>query len=169
MGMGTLKRSWNDKNALRSIYRILGENLLCSMSTVTKENKAHINIAYFAYAKKGRLEIFYLSYPDSMHSKNLLLNPSMGMAIYNSNQEWGARDRGMQLLGKCKEAKGAVRERAESFYSARYRKYAEWRKDFAKERGTFELRFYRFIPRVAMFLDEGEKEYGDSLVVVPVK
>jgi uncharacterized protein YhbP (UPF0306 family) len=169
MALGTLKRSWSDKNARRSIYRILEENTLCSMATVTKEERAHINVAYFAHTKHGKLEIYYISYHDSLHSKNLLLNPSMGMAIYGSNQEWEGHDRGMQLLGRCQEAKGIFRRKAESVYGGRFRKYSKWRKQFAEEKQSFELRFYRFVPNLAMFLDEGEREYGESLVIVPIK
>ena len=170
MGMKIIRRSWNDRNARRSIFKILEESTLCSMSTVTKGNKAHINIAYFAYTKKGRLEIIYVSYPDSLHSKNLLLNPSMGMAIYASNQTWGGRDRGLQLLGKCQEAGGALKSKAESIYGNRYGQYAKWRKEFENEKKDFDLRFYQFLPNLAMFIDESEKkEYGESLVIVPIK
>ncbi len=166
MGIKILNRDWSDKRVRKCIYRILQSSNLCSMSTVTKANRAHINVAYFAYTKKGRLEIFYISYPDSLHSKNLLSNPSMGMAIYGSHQEWGGHDRGMQLIGSCEEAKGATLRKAESIYGTRFPRYSSWKKQFTEEKGGFQLRSYRFIPTVAKFLDESEKEYGDALVVV---
>jgi hypothetical protein len=166
--METLKRDWNDGTVRRSIYRILENNLLASMSTVSGKNRAHINIGYFAYLKKGKLAIYYLSYPNSMHSKNLLRNPSMGMAIFDSKQKWGGHDRGMQLLGICKQVKGrSLLRKVEAIYGGRFKKYAKWKSQFTKERkGKFEMRFYRFVPEVAMFLDEGEKEYRDALVIV---
>jgi uncharacterized protein YhbP (UPF0306 family) len=169
MGLETIKRSWSDRNARRSVYRILESNVLCSMATITRQSKPHINVAYFAYTKKGSLELFYLSYPDSLHSKNLLRNPSMGIAVYGSNQEWGGHDRGMQLLGKCKEARGILSKRAESVYGNRFRKYKEWHLKFKHEKVRFEYRFYRFVPKLLMFLDEGEEEYRDSLVMMSLK
>ncbi len=169
MGLKTIKRSWTDRNARRSVYRILESNVLCSMSTITGQSKPHINIGYFAYTKKGTLELFYLSYPNSHHSKNLLRNSSMGIAVYGSNQEWGGHDRGVQLLGTCQEAKGILSKKAESVYGARFRKYREWRLKFKGGKTRFEYRFYRFAPKLLMFLDEGEEEYRDSLVVVPIK
>jgi uncharacterized protein YhbP (UPF0306 family) len=167
LGMGTLKRHLSDKKVQKSLFRILESNRLCSMSTVTRKNKAHINIGYFAYRAKTKLEIFYLSYPDSLHSKNLLSNTTMGMTICDSKQEWGGHDRGVQLIGTCREAKGSLYHRAESVYDKRFNKYARWKEEFAKEkRGTFPMRFYRFVPRRAMLVDETVKEFGDSLVLL---
>jgi hypothetical protein len=168
VGIQTIKRKWSDNRARRSIHRILEDSVLCSMSTVTKENKAHINIAYFAYSQTPKLEVYYLSYPDSLHSKNLVLNSSMGMAIYGSKQDWGGHDRGMQMIGTCAECRGVLRRRAVMAYAGRFKKFAKWKKEFAQENGKFELRFYRFLPSVAMFLDEGVKEYGDALVIVQI-
>lgn len=72
----------------------------------------------------------------------------------------------MQLLGTCREAKGRLLKKAESAYGKRFKKFAKWKKQFQTENKRFELRFYCFVPSIAMFLDEGEKEYGDALVVV---
>lgn len=165
--MGTLKRNFSDKKVRRSVYHILESNTLCSMSTVTRENKSHISIGYFAYTKKGELQIFYLSYPGSLHSKNLLSNSSMGITIYDSKQEWGGHDRGIQLIGTCREVKGSLHSRAEAVYGNRFKKYLRWAKEFAKEKGSeFPMRFYRFIPQRMMIVDESVMEFGDSLVLV---
>jgi hypothetical protein len=93
----------------------------------------------------------------------------MGVAIYRSNQVWGGHDRGIQLLGECHEAEGAVQRKAESIYGARFQKYENWKKGFAKQKRKFDLRFYRFVPKVAIFLDESQEEYVNALVVVDMK
>ena len=118
------------------------------MSTVTRRHKPHINVGYFAYTKKGKLEIFYLSYPDSLHSKNLLSNSSLGMTICDSKQEWGRHDAGIQLIGNCREVKGSLRSKVESVYGDRFKKYIAWKKEFARgeKGGEFPMRFYRFTP-----------------------
>jgi uncharacterized protein YhbP (UPF0306 family) len=167
LGMPTVTRNFSDSKVRRSIYQILEDNRLCAMSTVTKKGEAHINIGYFAFTKRGRLELYYLSYPDSLHSKNLNSNSTMGIAIFDSKQEWLGKDRGLQLLGTCAEARGSQCKKAESVYSSRYSKYPRWKKEFARERnGIFPMRLYRFLPKSGKLLDERVEEFHDSLVLV---
>jgi hypothetical protein len=61
------------------------------MATVNKDGRAHINTAYFAYSNEP--ELFFCSYPDSIHSKNLFKNSSMAMTVFESAQTWGKPDR----------------------------------------------------------------------------
>lgn len=161
MAIRTIRLSFSDNRVRRSLFGILRSNVLCSMATVTQPGRAHINTAYFGYSDKP--ELYFLSYPDSVHCKNLLRNPSMAMTVFRSAQTWGKPDTGLQLFGACHEAKGRWAEKAETIYSRRFTGHAKWRGQIQKEEGAFGLRFYRFVPTEAKILDE--KKFGAGTFV----
>jgi pyridoxamine 5'-phosphate oxidase-like protein len=59
---------------------------------------AHINTAYFAWGDD--LNCVWHSHPAAAHSQNLRANPSVAVAVYDSNQSWGNP---IQLFGKARE------------------------------------------------------------------
>ncbi|MDH2902130.1 MAG: pyridoxamine 5'-phosphate oxidase family protein [archaeon] len=122
-GLLIVKRKFSDKRVKRSIFDILKRNVLCSMATVDKNGRAHINTAYFAYSNCP--ELFFCSYPDSIHCKNLSKNSSMAITVFESAQTWGKPDRGIQLLGSCHESKGNLRKKAEKVYGSRFKGFAK--------------------------------------------
>ena len=95
---------------------------------------------YFAWSE--RFDVFWISDPDSHHSRNLVRNRSAAVTIYASNQVWGRPDRGIQLFGSGGLAAGNEAGRA---YAARF-------KDFDAE--SNELPYYRFRPRSVKLFDE---------------
>ncbi len=162
-----VKRSFLDPRVRRSVRRILRGSVLCSMSTVAPGNRAHINTAYFAYSPD--LELYFLSDPGSLHCRNLERNPSMAIAIFRSDQVWGRLDRGMQLFGTCREAKGRQAGLARRLYGKRFPAYLRYLLGTSPEdrRAAAQLRSYgsyRFIPRRVKILDE--REFGDGVFVV---
>ncbi len=161
MAIRTITLPFSDNRVRRSLFEILRSNVLCSMATVTQAGRAHINTTYFGYSDKP--ELYFLSYPDSAHCKNLLRNSSMAMTVFRSAQIWGKPDTGLQLFGTCHEAKGRGAQKAESIYSLRFTGYGNWRSQIQKEEGTFRLRFYRFVPTEAKILDE--KKFGAGTFV----
>ena len=52
---------------------------LCSLATVSPGGHAHINHMYFAWS--DRFEVFWISDPDSIHSRNLMRNPSAAVTL----------------------------------------------------------------------------------------
>lgn len=156
MGIRIVEKRFSDGQVKKSIFRILQSNVLCSMSTVTRGNRAHINIAYFCYSPD--LELYFLSYPTSLHCRNLRANSSMAISVFSSSQKWGNPDRGLQLFGTCREARGLVAKEAERLYLRRFSGY----KSLAPElRGC---RFYRFLPGEVKVLDE--REFGGGVFVL---
>lgn len=148
------------------MFRILRNNVLCSIATV-RGNRAHINTAYFAYSPA--LELYFLSAPDSVHCRNLEANPSMAMTVFSSAQTWGKPDRGIQLFGVARKARGREAEVARRWYAKRFRAYAltVTGTSEANRRQTRQLqsyRFYRFVPTKVKVLDE--REFGDGVFVV---
>ena len=159
-------KRFSDDRIRRSISRILRENVLCSMSTLSPGNRPHINTAYFCYTPE--LELYFLSDPSSQHCRNLERNPALAMTIFRSAQAWGGQDRGIQLFGTCRRTRGRGAQDAERWYAARFSSYAKWMKGLspAEQRQAALLRsyaFYRFLPRRIKILDE--REFGGAMFV----
>ena len=159
-------RGFSESRVRKSIFRILLENMLCSMSTVNRLNRAHINTAFFCYSPN--IELYFLSDLSSVHCRNLSNNPSMAMAIFRSSQNWGSPDRGLQLFGICAEARGAEAVRAERLYGRRFPLYSTWLRGASKndKRQAALLRsyrFHRFLPARVKVLDEAE--FGGGVFV----
>lgn len=163
----TVKGSVSDPRVRRSVRRILRDSALCSMSTVAPGNRAHVNTAYFAYSPA--FELCFLSNPGSLHCRNLETNPSMAIAIFRSDQVWGKADRGIQLFGTCRQAKGRKARLAERLYAKRFPGYLRTLRGTSpgSRRAAAQLRSYgryRFVPRLIKILDE--REFGDGVFVV---
>lgn len=124
----------------RSTRQLMNASPLCSLATVSPGGRAHINHMYFAWSE--RFEVFWISDPDSVHSRNLARNRSAAITIYASDQVWGKPDRGIQLFGTAGITGG---KEAPRLYSRRF-------KDFDQE--SNDLPYYRFKARTLKLFDE---------------
>jgi uncharacterized protein YhbP (UPF0306 family) len=124
--------------------QLLESSTLCAIATVSARNRAHVNTAYFAWT--GTFDVVWLSDPSAGHSRNLGANPTAAVAVYDSSQQWGKPDRGLQLFGSAREVAGRVAREAERIYSERFRAYA------GTDVGAY--RFYRFRPTRMKLFDE---------------
>jgi len=149
----------------RSFSRILDDNVLCSMATVCPNGRAHINTAYFSFTRN--FELYFLSHPDSTHCCNLAANSSMAMAVFSSKQSWAGPDRGLQLFGTCRQARGAQLQRAATSYGERFRKYAMWKSRLELDDPAREYRLYRFVPKHVKVFDE--KAFGEAVVRIGIE
>lgn len=150
-----------------SVLRILAQNKLCSISTVARGNRAHINTAFFAFSND--FELYFLSDPGSLHCRNLSRNASMAMTVFDSSQEWEASGRGLQLFGVCHRTRGNAERRATQVYGSRFPVHARWlnERTEADRRRADRLRsyaLYRFLPNRVKVLDE--KEFGGAVFVI---
>src|SRR5437667_9791608 len=102
MTIAVVKRRFPGKRIQRSVFRILRDGALCSMSTIAPGNRAHINTAYVCYSPD--LNVDFLADTDSLHCKNVDRNPSMAMMMMNSSRTWGGTARGIELSGTCHRA-----------------------------------------------------------------
>jgi uncharacterized protein YhbP (UPF0306 family) len=141
------------------VFRILDENVLCSIATVSAKARAHINTAYFCHS--DNLDVYFLSHPHAAHCRNLLRQPWIAAAVFSSRQTWGGSDRGVQLFGTCREPHD--RRVAERLYSRRFVRYAKWRHELESEQAARDYRFYWFQVRRVTILDE--LEFGDAVFV----
>lgn len=163
----TVRRTLADPRVKRSVWRILRENVLCSMATIGREERVHINTAYFCVSRD--LELFFLSDPESRHCTNLERDPSMAMTVFRSTQAWGTSNRGLQLFGTCEKAEGAHGAEAMRLYGRRFPLYratlrGTTRAQKREASGLRSYRFYRFVPRELKVLDE--REFGGGVFVV---
>lgn len=144
-----------------SLFRILENNVLCSMATVTPEGSPHVNTAYFSYSRA--LELFFLSHPGSLHCRNLAGNPRMAMAVFASAQQWTGPGQGVQLFGTCEQTSGSSAEEAERSYATRFEAYRNWRDALKPGDPAHEYRFYRFNVTALKILDE--ETFGDGVFI----
>jgi uncharacterized protein YhbP (UPF0306 family) len=161
-GVPILTSRITNKQIQRSVYRLLDENVLCSMASITPECRAHINTAYFSYTRD--LKVYFFSHPNALHCQNILSNPSMALAIFSSNQTWGNPDCGLQLLGMCKQVAGREVNKVDKLYGKRFAKYTAWKSNFTSDSSGQDYRFYRFNTSELKVFDE--KEFGAGIFVV---
>ena len=103
--------------------RLLDASTLCAIATVTADVSAHVNSAYFAWSRD--FHIVWLSEPRARHSRNLRVNNSVAIAVYDSTQTWGTPDRGIQLFGSAREVGGENDNQAETLYAKRFPDFTE--------------------------------------------
>jgi len=161
-GLPILTSGITDRRVQRSVHHLLAENVLCSMATITAQGRAYINTAYFSYTPD--LKVYFFSHPNALHCQNIVSNPSMALAIFSSNQTWGSPDRGLQLLGMCKQATGREASKADKLYSKRFTEYATWKANLASNTLGLDYQFYRFVTAELKVFDE--KEFGAGIFVM---
>jgi uncharacterized protein YhbP (UPF0306 family) len=123
---------------------LLDASALCAIATVSPDQGAHINTAYFAWS--DLLDLVWLSEPAAKHSRNLGERSTAAIAVYDSGQTWGDSDRGIQLFGVAGAATGQTASEAEAIYAARFPAYGAV--------GVEAYLFYRFRPRLLKLFDE---------------
>lgn len=147
---------------LGCLLGILEANVLCSMASVTPDNRAHINTAYFCYSEQ--LELYFLSHPNALHCRNLSANPSMALTVFSSSQQWGGQDRGLQLFGTCAPAVESQAIEAEELYAKRFPAYSSWKKDLTPDDSGREYHFYQFLTSEVKVFDE--RNLGGGIFVL---
>jgi uncharacterized protein YhbP (UPF0306 family) len=138
-------RRFSSERLERLARRLMNASPLCSLATVSPGSRAHINHMYFGW-NRG-FDVFWISDPDSRHSRNLAANPSAAITIYDSRQTLGRPDRGIQLFGSAGIVIGAAADEGERVYSARFPSYELPESD--------SYPFYRFRPRTIKLFYEG--------------
>ena len=133
----------------RVARRLMNAAPLCSLATESPGGKPHINHMYFAWARG--FDVFWISYADSTHSRNLARSSSAAITIYDSHQTWGKPDRGVQLFGSAGDVKGRAACEAATAYAARFREF---------DADAEELPFYRFRTRTLKLFDERALDPG---------
>lgn len=130
---------------LRQVARaLLDAAPLCAIATASADGRAHVNTAYFAWSP--RFEIVWVSAPEADHSRHIARHRSVAIAVFDTHQTWGGRDRGIQLFGTASEARGSAHREASRLYARRFKDY---------EPGSLPAYgFCRFRPRAVKLFHE---------------
>src|SRR2546430_943088 len=91
---------------------------LCALATVTPSGRAHVNTMYFA--RSDGWELVWISAPTSQHSRNVRDRGTAAIAVFDSRQRWGGRDRGIQVFGRARELSGRAARDALAAYGRRF-------------------------------------------------
>jgi uncharacterized protein YhbP (UPF0306 family) len=129
---------------------LLEASTLCAIATVTPGGHAHVNTAYFAWSDE--LQLVWLSESNASHSRNIRVNGSAAVAVYDPKQRWGGRDRGLQLFGVARELEHSADDDAAQLYASRFPGYRR------EELSAYH--FYAFQPRRLKLFDESELGAG---------
>ncbi len=155
-------REYPDSILNRSIWEILSGTELCAIATIQNKGRSYVNTAYFAYNQK--LELFFLSDPESQHCINIRANSSVAVAVYNSRQAWARPKRGLQMFGTCSLAQKKKKTEAEYQYGRRFAGYKSWIRTLTKEeREALRSRFY--VIRVSAVKIFDEPLFGEEVFI----
>jgi uncharacterized protein YhbP (UPF0306 family) len=144
-----------------AVFAILSCNVLCSIATVTPDNRAHINTAYFCFSDE--LDLYFLSHPRSSHSQNLLANSSAAVTVFSTSQIWTNPGKGLQLFGICSQTRGKHTGKAEELYGRRFPSYETWKVGLAASDVSQRYRFYRL--RTSWLKLHDEEIFGDGVFI----
>jgi uncharacterized protein YhbP (UPF0306 family) len=111
-------RSFDNEHLQRVARSLLDAAPLCALSTVAAGGHAYINTMYFARTYPWNL--VWISAPDSRHSRNIRERSTAAIAVYDSSQRWGGRDRGIQVFGRASELHGRPAQQAMNAYAERF-------------------------------------------------
>ena len=153
MRVESLDRPVTSARLMRVARRLLDAARLCAIATKDRGD-AYVNTAYFAWT--ARLEIVWISSEEARHSRNLRADPTCAIAVFDTHQTWGGNDRGIQLFGRARLARGRARTNAKRAYGKRFRAY-----DPKENAG---LPPYVFTPTLVKLFHEGE--FGGATWVV---
>lgn len=148
------KRRISPTRLARVARRLLDAASLCALATVDQRGRAYINTMYFA--STDRFEVVWISAPDPHHSRNIRADGTAAVAVLDSHQRWGGRDRGIQVFGAARELRiDRASEGAGAVYARRFHAGAELMSRY---------RVYRLRPRTLKLFDE--REFGSGTFVV---
>jgi uncharacterized protein YhbP (UPF0306 family) len=99
-------------------HELLDASTLCAIATVDPNGRAHINTAYFAWSPS--FEIVWISEPRAKHSRNIHINGTAAVSVFDSSQSWGQPDRGIQLFGIAHKAEGHAADDVVAIYAGRF-------------------------------------------------
>ncbi len=136
-----------DPRVVASFERLLRAHRVAAFATVGPASRAHVHVAYFAWSAEH--DLFFYSWPASRHARHLEANRSMAVALFDAHQRWGDPERGGQLYGTAREARGRWVGIARAVYLKRFPGFERVR----RADGAPSPVPYRFRARCARWFD----------------
>lgn len=148
---------YSDEMIEESIKGILEHSVLLSMASIKSDggaNESWINAGYYAFDE--RLNIYYLTPPSSQHAKNLEINPSVAVSIFDSHQMDPTKPKqGLQIFGTWSLVSAIDLPGVTLLYAKRFPWLGSFIKhplDWAKK--ILESRLYQITPKQIKIFDE---------------
>ena len=148
------------------VKQILNSNIFLTLGT-TDGNIPWTSALFFAADEKYNL--YFTSYNDSLHVKNIIKNPDVAVVIFDSNIIPGSgKGQGIQMKAKCfRVPKEDLIEAIEVLYSKRFPDRNDWEKNninpnrFSKPDGYVRVdHIYKIEPEKIYIMDKapGKKD-----------
>lgn len=102
---------------LTEIRALLAETCTLTLATVDPDGTPRATPLFFAIGEG--LDLYFLSRPDSQHSRNVLRNPQVAVALYPEVEAW-TEIRGLQMKGRIDQLPGEDRQEALACYRRRF-------------------------------------------------
>ncbi|TDV57360.1 pyridoxamine 5'-phosphate oxidase family protein [Actinophytocola oryzae] len=138
---------------------VIQANKYLTLSTVDEQGRPWATPVYFT--PDGHTHLYWVSSPDSLHSRNITANPDISVAIFDSTVAIG-QAQGVYLTAHAHLVPEAeLADRARLFSS----RYAELRHLPAEElRAPADLRLYRAtVTRAWVLIRAGDPDYGTGI------
>jgi len=154
------------KDILESIFKILEENNLLTLSTFDNE-QPHSCSAYYVY--DDELNLYIWTDKNSLHAKQMKKNSKIAINIADTSQKWGSMLKGLQMSGEAKTISGKELVKVSTLYIKRFPKvstHIKKIKDFIF--GELESDLYKFEIKFLKILDKekfGKEEYTEIIFV----
>lgn len=129
---------------LEPVRGLLEETTTMVLATRMPDGTPRATPVYFA--ADDRLRLFFLSDPDSVHSRNLAASPQASAAIYPEEGNW-RKLRGLQMTGQARALDGGEADAARRVYAHRFPFVAELASAMAASR------IYAFAPSWVRLID----------------
>lgn len=135
---------------------------LCSIGTVGKDTRSHVNTAFFCFDES--LILYFLSDPSSHHARNIEENPWISVAICDTDQTWGDDLCGLQMAGECHLMEPDQVPDIDALYGERFPRYRDYVDSLAGTKPPFKSSFYAFRPDEVVLFDE--RQFGEEVLVM---
>ena len=118
---------YTESQVTSSIMEILRKTKLFSMATVMETEQgphSHISTAFYSYTSD--FDFYILTGPQTQHGRNLAINDSIALAVFDSHQIWDGPKQGLQLFGTAKLANDAQLREGLELYLQQYPGLRRW-------------------------------------------
>ena len=123
---------------------IIDANLYMVLGTADEAGRPWVSPVYYAHARTAHGEFFWVSSPETTHSRNIAVRPEISIVIFDSRVPIGT-GRGVYMRALAERPTGRDEERGIQVFSRRSREHGgdEW--TLEDVRAPARLRLYRAV------------------------
>ncbi len=147
------------KNLTSRAIKIISENLYMTIATASNNGKPWISPVYFA--SDSKLNFYWSSSKDSLHSRLIKKNKNVAVVIFNSSAAEGTSN-AVYMTGKASEVSGKGIQHGLNLLYERTGKTSKYFKNMKPSdyTGSSPVRIYKFMPTRFWMLGESVRVKG---------